>query len=59
MANALVPGWKPGSQTNYEYRPNHQQHLEVLSHLNLKVAFSVFSENLQLVVVTARFLKLL
>lgn len=33
MANTLVSGWKPGSQTNYEYRPNHEQHLEVLSHL--------------------------
>lgn len=33
MANTLVSGWKPGPQTNHEDRPNHEQHLELLSHL--------------------------
>lgn len=70
MANALVPGWEPGSQTNYKYRPNQQQqqHLGVSSHLLLErfASFSVFSKKktdskvvVVVVVVTAGFLKLL
>lgn len=34
MANTLVSGGKPGPQTNHEYRPDHEQHLELLSHLH-------------------------
>lgn len=34
MANTLVSGWKPGPQTNHEYRPDHEQHLELLLHLH-------------------------
>lgn len=43
MANTLVSGWKPGPQTNHEYRPDHEQHLELLSHLHdFNVSFRDF-----------------
>lgn len=49
MANTLVSGWKPGPQTNHEYRPDHEQHLELLSHLHdfKKFLSETFSSSLQ------------